>query len=454
MRTLLEAPAEVWASVRDDLLSTPHLERAAVGYAGVVQDGTSTRLLLRDWAPVPSEEYLVQLGYHLEVSPVFWARAAKRARASNEALIIMHSHPSDPHRPRFSPSDDSGEADLVPKIHARANVPVVAIVMSPGGFSARVGDSRDDERPVDMRVVGEVKHRCPTGHHDAIFDRQIRALGRDGQALLRGLSVGVVGAGGLGSHVIQQLVHLGVGHVVVVDPDRVSKTNLSRLVGASRLDVVLRRRKTAIAQRLAHRVGGKTTIEAVPESVCDEAGARRLLSCDVVVGCTDNHWSRTVLNSLAFQYYLPVLDLGVELQATGAMGGRVAWLAPGRACMWCMDILDPERVRVEQLPASVRDDEAARGYIQGLDEPAPAVISINGVIASLGLTELLARTTGFAGSEPRSSLLLYRLADGTVRRTSPSPRPECPTCTASGLLGAGDLSAVPWARSDIQGTRS
>lgn len=453
MHAVLETPAEVWASVRDDLLSTPHLERAAVGYAGVVQNGTSTRLLLRDWAPVPSEEYLVQLGYHLEVSPVFWARAAKRARASNEALVIMHSHPGDPHRPRFSPSDDSGEADLVPKLHARADVPVAAIVMSPGGFSARIGASRD-ERSIDVRVVGEVRRGRRGDHDDATFDRQIRALGRDGQALLRGLSVGVVGAGGLGSHVIQQLVHVGVGRVVVVDPDRVADTNLSRLVGASRLDVLLRRRKTAIARRLARRVGGKTTIEGVPESVCDEAGARRLLRCDVVVGCTDNHWSRTVLNALAFQFYLPVADLGVELQPSGAMGGRVAWLAPGRACLWCMDILDPERVRVEQLPASVRDEEVARGYIQGLDEPAPAVISINGVIASLGVTELLARTTGFAGSEPRSSLLLYRLADGTVRRTSPSPRPGCPTCTASGLLGAGDLSAVPWARSDIRGTRS
>jgi molybdopterin/thiamine biosynthesis adenylyltransferase len=443
MPTMVEAPTELWAAVREDLLSTPHLERAAVGYAGIVRNGASTRLLLRDWAAVPSDEYLVQLGYHLEVSPVFWARAAKRARGSNEALVIMHSHPSDPDRPRFSPSDDSGESHLVPKIQARADVPITAIVMSPGGFSARVGNTRD-ERSLAVRVVGEVEREASVDREDPAFDRQVRALGQDGHALLRSLRVGVVGAGGLGSHVIQQLVHLGVGRLVVVDPDRISGSNLSRLVGGRRSDVRLRRRKTAIASRVARGVGGKTTVETVYASVCDEAGARPLLGCDVVIGCTDNHWSRTVLNAVAFQYYVPVVDLGVELQAAGARGGRVAWLAPGQACLWCMGILDPERVRIEQLPEESREDEVARGYIEGLDDPAPAVVSINGVIASLGVTELLARLTGFSGSQRRSSLLLYRVGDGTVRRTSPAPEPGCPTCSSRGLLGVGDLSGVPW----------
>jgi molybdopterin/thiamine biosynthesis adenylyltransferase len=175
-----------------------------------------------------------------------------------------------------------------------------------------------------------------------------------------------------------------------------------------------------------------------------KSGAVPLLSCDVVIGCTDNHWSRTVLNAIAFQYYVPVLDLGVELQAEGAVGGRVTWLAPGSACLWCLGILDPERVRVEQLPRTILQEEQTRGYIQGFDVPAPAVVSINGVVASLAVTEVLARWTGFAGPAPRAALLLYRIADGVVRRASPSPRPGCPTCSSAGLLGAGDLDKLPW----------
>jgi molybdopterin/thiamine biosynthesis adenylyltransferase len=427
-----------------DLLSTPELERAAVGFAGIRRDGSVRQLLLRDWMPVPPEEYLAQLGYHLEVSPMFWARAAKRCRADNEAMVILHSHPRDPGKPRFSPSDDSGEKSLIPKIRARAEIPVAAVVVSPGGVTGRL---TEDGSSADMGIlaVGSVP-RPPDvvdQYQDAAFDRQVRALGAEGQAAIQSLRIGVVGVGGLGSHVVQQLTHLGVGQLTVVDPDQVSVTNLSRLVGASRWDVWLRRRKTRLARRMARRLGGKTRIAEVSEPVDSPAAATQLLACDLIFGCTDNQLSRTVLNAIAFQYYLPVIDLGVELQ-TAAMGGRVTWLAPGGACLWCMGVLDPETVRVEQLPPALRRDEQARGYIQGIDEPAPAVISINGVIASLGVTEMLARLTGFAGTSSRSSLLLYRLTDGAVRRTSPAPKPSCSTCSATGILGAGDLAPPPW----------
>ena len=440
---VLRAPSPLWAEITADLLSTPELERAAVGFAGIRRNGAATELLLRDWTPVPAEEYLVQLGYHLEVSPVFWARAAKRCRGDHEAMVIMHSHPRDTERPRFSPSDDSGERNLIPKVRARAAVPVGAVVLSPGGAAGRLTEDGASVA-MDVQTVGGPPVRVTTGHGGKEFDRQVRALGREGHPVLRCLRIGVVGAGGLGSHAVQQLIHLGGGEITVVDPDRVAVTNLSRLVGASRFDVWLRRRKTRLARRLARRLGSKTRIVEISESVAASGVASRLLACDLVFGCTDNQLSRTILNAIAFQFYVPVVDLGVELQVGGAMGGRVSWLAPGGACLWCMGVLDSETVRVEQLPPALRHDEEARGYIRGLDEPAPAVVSINGVIASLGVTEMLARVTTFAGTTPRSTLLLYRLGDGVVRRTSPNQMPACPTCSASGVLGAGDLAATPW----------
>jgi molybdopterin-synthase adenylyltransferase len=444
MTVILEAPERLWQAIRADLLSTPEVERAAVGFAGQSANGSSRRLLLRDWAPVPTDEYLVQLAYHLEVSPAFWARHAKRTRQSGEAMVILHSHPGDHRVPAFSPSDTGGEARLIPKIHARASVPVAAIVVSPGGHQARITQPGGPARSLDVQVGHLRRAARITYAADERFDRQLRVLGREGQALLAGLSVGVVGAGGLGSHVVQQLAHLGIGRVVVVDPDRVASSNLSRLVGATRLDALLRRRKTRVARRLARRVGGPTRIAEVQGSVTDERPARQLLECDVIIGCTDNQWSRTVLNAIAYQYYVPVLDLGVELQTSGAMGGRVTWLAPGTPCLWCQQILNAERVRVEQLPPQTRAAEVARGYIEGMDDPTPAVVSINGVVASLAVTELLARITGFAGADPRPNVLMYRLADGVVRRSSLMPNPNCPSCSPLGQLGLGDLGMPPW----------
>lgn len=443
MKSTLIAPPALWRSIRDDLLSTPHLERAGVGFAGRRDDASGPKLLLRDWAPVSRDEYLVQLGYHLEVSPVFWARASKRARETGESLIILHSHPRDGSKPKFSPSDDGGEVTLIPKIWARAEVPVGAVVVSPGGHRGRVSyPGKQSNESLELREPGEVDGEI--GDSDHRFDRQVYALGTEGQSKLAAMHVGIVGAGGLGSHVVQQLVHLGIGRITVIDPDRVSVTNLSRLVGASRWDARRGRRKTQVARRLAARVGGPTRIESIDLSVLDGEVAGQLLSCDVVFGCTDNQLSRVLLNLVAYQYYVPVVDLGTEIQASGAMGGRVSWLAPGSPCLWCARILDPERVRVEQLPNATLKAELERGYVEGLSEPAPSVVSINGVVASLGVTELLARATGFAGNESRSNLLLYRLSDGVVRRAALEPHAMCAVCSSSGALGAGDLATAPW----------
>lgn len=444
MTTLLDTPRDLWGDIRADLLSSPDLERAAVGFAGLRSNGGCRNLLLRDWMPVPPDEYLVQLGYHLEVSPAFWARAAKRARQNGEAVVLLHSHPTASGIPRFSPSDDAGERALIPKIQARASVSVGAVVVSPDGERARVSHPGCQSEEMRLSVVGQRNRAHTLGNVNQRFDRQVRALTRDGQASLQALRVGVVGAGGLGIHVIQQLIHLGIGKIVVIDPDHVDRSNLSRLVGATRFDAWLRRPKTAVAARMARLIGGPTRIVQIKESVVDAPIAKRLLDCDVVVGCTDNHWSRAVLNSIAFQYYVPVLDLGVELQQSGAMGGRIAWLAPGSPCLWCMNILDAERVRIEQLPPNLREAEAARGYISGVDEPAPAVVSINGAVASLAVTELLARFTGFAGDAARANLLAYRLSDGSVRRISPAHPGGCPTCSQAGQMGAGDLVSAPW----------
>src|SRR5947207_15973014 len=102
MTSTLNAPALLWQEILDDLLSTPHLERAGIGFAGISNRGLDRHLLLRDWISVPASEYLVQLDSHLEVSPAFWARHAKRARGSGEALVVLHSHPRDAGIPSFS----------------------------------------------------------------------------------------------------------------------------------------------------------------------------------------------------------------------------------------------------------------------------------------------------------------------------------------------------------------
>lgn len=272
-----------WDTILFDLLSTPDLERAGVCFAGVRTNGKSESLLLRDWMPVPKDEYLVQLGHHLEVSPVFWARVAKRSRQTGEAVVVIHSHPHDPKVPRFSPSDDGGEDVLFPKMVARAQVPFASIVVSPGGCAARITRSLGRREAIQVKRVGDSKSLEGARRQSEFFDRQVRALGRSGQTVLAESVVGIVGAGGIGSQVIQQLAHLGIGRIVVVDPDRVSMSNLSRLVGASRIDAVLRRKKVHVSKRLIRRLRERN-------SCCSNSSLRPLrVRSKAAVGLRSDH---------------------------------------------------------------------------------------------------------------------------------------------------------------------
>jgi hypothetical protein len=305
MSNLLVLPRALEAQLVEHLLGDPAQERLAVLFAGRHATPRGWRLLARDlWLAGPGD-YRVQGAQHLEIEPGLWARAAKRARTTGESIVIAHSHPGDPAAPDFSPTDDLGERSLMPKLQARAAGPHATLVASPGGYRGRLHLANGDPMPL---VMGPYIPSPNAGSaEDGRFDRQLLAIGPEGQARLHQMTVGVVGLGGLGSHVVQQLLHLGVGRLVVVEPDRIERSNLSRVVGASSSDAASNEPKLSVARRLAEGLDARTILVLIDGDVRESKAVSQLLAADVVFGCTDTQLSRLLLNALAHQYYLPVL---------------------------------------------------------------------------------------------------------------------------------------------------
>ncbi len=81
-------------------------------------------------------------------------------------------------------------------------------------------------------------------------ERQIRLFGADGQARIKTAKVCVVGCGGLGSHVVQQLAHAGASDFLLIDPDTPDVTSSNRLVGLRADDLPLSPSKVEVAKRL------------------------------------------------------------------------------------------------------------------------------------------------------------------------------------------------------------
>src|SRR5262249_43824628 len=83
---------------------------------------------------------------------------------------------------------------------------------------------------------------------DRDFSRQ-SFLGAYAEQLLAGVRVAIGGLGGGGSHIAQQLAHVGVGHYRLIDPDKIEASNLNRLVGGTKADVDQGVAKVDIAKR-------------------------------------------------------------------------------------------------------------------------------------------------------------------------------------------------------------
>jgi molybdopterin/thiamine biosynthesis adenylyltransferase len=275
------------------------------------------------------------------------------------------------------------------------------------------------------------------------YDRQIRAFGTSGQQALKSLRVGIVGLGGTGSVVLQELVYLGVRDFVLLDPDTVEKTNLNRLVGATPSS--LRKPKVDVAAAWAKRINREITVTAKKDSALRAEVTRSLAEVDFLFCCTDSHGSRAVLNQFVYQYLVPAIDMGVVIATAGGrvthVAARTQMLAPGLACMACGNLLDAEQVRRDLMTDFERQQDP---YIVGQREPAPAVISLNATIASMAITMFLNATVGIPGS---ARFVNYNAMTGTSRPVLCIPHPSCVVCSHRGALARGDEWPLP-ARQD------
>ena len=263
-----------------------------------------------------------------------------------------------------------------------------------------------------------------------------------GQRRLRLARIAVVGVGGTGSHVTVQVSHLGIGQLVLFDPDIVEVSNLSRLIGATASDIG--KPKVEVLASVARRIRPELPIDAVRASVL-EIDAATLATCDVIVCCTDGRGPeyRSLLTQLAAQYLVPLIDLGIEIQGGGGgtrAGGGVRVVRPDDPFLHCMGILDPALVREDFLSEQQRRLEAQLGYLRGGTEPAPSVVALNGVVASLAVIEVLDLLLGLFAAQPRR--VLYRRCRSVTTAQAVSEG-GCFVCGSQGIIGLGDARRLP-----------
>lgn len=233
-------------------------------------------------------------------------------------------------------------------------------------------------------------------------------LGADSDEILKNATVGFIGLGGGGSHLVQQSAHLGVGGYVLVDPDSIDERNTNRLVGGTLKDVATSEKKVDIARRVIYGLNPDARVKPIYgewQKALDE-----LRECDVIMGAVDSFLGRDELERFCRRFMIPYIDIGMDVYDLGdpeqfLISGQVILSSPGRPCMRCCQFLTDKRLQ----------QEAARyGDVGGRAQ----VVWPNGVLASTAVGLLVQMLSPW---HPRTTDFAYLVYDGNRSIVTQSP---------------------------------
>lgn len=406
-----------------------HGEPVALGL--VSRSSPANAVILRGFVPVHRDE-LAASGHGSAWSYRQTMKVVAEAAKQGAGVFILHRHLGRG-APRLSTVDERSLREMLGlQDHLYPEMLLGSVVFSEDwqawgrarfrGVAFEINRARwlgpsIEKLPKPPPVVRERAKR-----HDVLW-------GAEGTGKLRGATVGVLGVGGGGSHVLQQLAHAGVGRLIGVDDDVLEETNRSRVVGTRPSDIG--KDKLLAMKRLVRDAGDDAIFMPVRERFPSAAAIRLLASCDVLVSCLDTLHARKDVMEFAWQHAIPLVDIGLTIAPSkpgpgvAAIGGQVFVGMPGGSCMWCEGLLSTQRLELEK---------GNDGYVRG--GGAAQVVSLNGVLASQAVTEVLNLLTGFLGEKAVSPRFVY---DGreVFRPSAAAQSRPCPICAT---VGFGDVA--------------
>lgn len=473
----LRLPKPLFDQLHAHLFPGDDDEHGAVLAVGITETGRGMRLLGRElFLAKDGSDYVPgQHGYRA-LSPRFIAETAGYCGDNRLGYFAIHNH-GGCERVAFSQIDlDSHERGYPALLDLTRGGPVGALVFAEDAVAGDIWLPGGERRVLERTVIVGPRLRqlfpAPSTSDitaDPIYDRHARFFGDLGQARLQNLKVGVIGAGGGGSLLVQMLARLGVGHLMVVDPDVVEPSNLPRIVGATHRDAglsslidriplirplaqrVLRpRAKVAVAERVAKQANPLIRFEPIVGDVVDAQTATLLVDADVLFLATDTMQSRLVFNALVHQHLIPGFQVGAKVRVDPKTHqvdevfsvNRPVFPYPGGGCLACGGWISAAQLQQEALSTAERD---AQRYVDDPDVREPSVITLNAIGTALAANDMLMTVTGlFPEGVDLSHHLYYANQRELFSMASPFQH-NCRDCGGEekSRFGRGDRGHLP-----------
>jgi hypothetical protein len=455
----VDVPERIKSRMFAHLFPGDDAEHAAVLAASIARDGDNVRLLVRHYVPAEDGvDYVSGDRGHYLLRGEFVHRCIVLCREQKLVYLAVHNHGGH-NRVGFSRVDlDSHERGYPTLLDLTQGIPVGALVFAEGAAAGDIWwDSTHRTSVQEVRTIGHTIERMtpnpdpsPLEDVNHKYDRQVLLFGAKGQAQLARLTVGVIGAGGAGSLVVEYMARLGVGNIVVADPDKLAISNLPRVVGSRARDARLNLAKIEIARRVARAANPAINFVGIPDTVVFNEVARAFTHCDFLFLAADTASARLVFNAIVQQYYVPGIQVGAKVHTQDDTGNLLdvfsvmRWVLPGSGCLWCGGLILPHTLAWE---AKTNEEQESQRY--GTEVANPSVITLNAVAVAHAANEFLFAILGLRAS-PDTSVggymwhhLSQRFAiDGTTSA------PACTECSdeAASRFGRGDAIELPTRR--------
>ena len=438
--------------LKTHLLPADGCEAVALALCGRAATPDRHIFITREIVPIPYAACSVRTPDRVTWPTEFVEPLLRKAYGRGQAILKLHSHRAE--YPEFSSLDDESDDLLFSSISSLLGdgLPHASVIMLPDGrcMGRAVREGVEFLPMSEISVVGDdimVWHEERYAAGLAANKRNEQVFGKGTIGRLKKLSAAVVGCSGTGSIVVEQLARMGIGRLVLVDPDVVEEKNLNRILNSGKVDAYLGKPKVfALASAIA-RMGLGQELLPLPINLVSARAVREVAACDVIFGCTDGAEARHLLNRIAAFYTIPYFDVGVRFDADGLGGianisGAVNFIQPGGSSLLSREVYTMADVEAEELRRTNPDMYRARrdeGYIRGIREDRPAVISVNMFFAALTVQEFLGRLHPFR-NQPNACY-------ATVRANLMEPflitEPDGAACTVFGRhVGRGDVEPL------------
>jgi hypothetical protein len=380
-------------------------EAVAIALCGRSNHNGNHSLVVQDIMFIPYEACFKRTGYLVHWPTNLIVPFIEKAIKNKLAILKIHCHPG--WYEQFSDIDDESDLKLFSSIHSWLDddLPHASCIMLPDGriFGRFINEKIQFEKVNQILIAGSSIKNWLYANNSFIDEelqtRNKQAFGEMTVQLLSRMKIGIVGTSGTGSLVIEQLKRLGIGTLVLVDPDYIDKVNLNRIPNSKLQDAKNKTLKVEVAERSIREVGFGTRIITFPSHISKYEVVKELAECDVLFGGVDGAEGRHILNLISSFYIIPYFDLGVRLEADGKGGinnifGSVHYIQPGGSSLLSRGQYNIEQLQAESMKrvnANIYKELAKNKYLINVNEPSPAVISINMQVAAIAVNDFLAR---------------------------------------------------------------